>query len=368
MMLIISFFLKEPEAASIEEFREKATSLFDILFSSEGSPKNWEDTSQSPSELGLIKTIQRIPIIVKDTAQTARTNEPITEKVSFDEGCKKEAYNTTIRIYDDDINAINFQLNKSVICTDEFLNESFVRFLVNLSAGQSKKYWVYYYNETGIPAGYSDLTISTASWSPTDGDSWSDGASDWSIYGGAGASVTADSTERWRGDSAIKIQDTFNDNSIAGLEYNPASDIDASSYPYIDAWIYVDDMSSVSVNASIGNGTDTLSTTISGISSGEWYHFESQITGSGWEGQSFNTAEIDDVRFYMVNSTPGITRSISVDEFHFEIQPINVEAYPAQNITIVSGKKVNALNNFTIGELRAVLGEDYKFRVEITEG
>jgi hypothetical protein len=368
MMMIVSFFLGEPESSGIEEFRSKATDLFDLFFSSEGSPKNWEDTGEAPSELGLVKTIQRVPIVLRETSGSARTHEPITERITFDEGCSKAAYNSTIRVYDDDLNGINFQINRSVTCADDFLNESVVRFLVNMTSGQTKRYWVYYYNETDIPAGYSDLTISTASWLPTGGDSWSDGTSDWSRYGGTSSSVEADSDNRWMGDSAVKINDTFDGSGTAGLEYNPSGDMDASSHPYIDAWLYVDNIGGVSVNVSACNGTDTLYTTVSDMSSGVWHHFESEIGGSDWEGQSFDTSEIDYVRFYMVNSTPEITRSLSVDEFHFELQPIVTEVYPAENVTIVSRKKVSALDNFTIDELRNALGEDYKFRVEITEG
>jgi hypothetical protein len=133
MVLIVSFFLKGPITIPIEEFREKASNLFDALFSSEGSPRNWEDTGQTPSELGLVKTIYRIPIIVKENNQTSRTNEPIIKKILFDDSCTGDAYNSTIRLYDDDMNSITFGLNNSVLCTSGFLNESYIRFLVNMA-------------------------------------------------------------------------------------------------------------------------------------------------------------------------------------------------------------------------------------------
>jgi hypothetical protein len=213
------------------------------------------------------------------------------------------------------------------------------------------------------------VATSTSSWSPSNGDSWSDSDSDWSEYGGTGTSVIKNSTDKWRGTYSIQIKDTFDSSSTAGLTYSPTPAIDASGYPYIDAWIYVDDISSLSVNVSMSNGTDTIYTTIGDISGGQWYHFEKEISSSNFDGwESFNISYIDHVRFYMVNSTPEITRSILVDEFHFELQPLSVDVYPAQNISVVSGKKVSALNNFTFDELQKVLGEDYKFRVEITEG
>jgi hypothetical protein len=167
------------------------------------------------------------------------------------------------------------------------------------------------------------------------------------------------------GSYSISLTDTFSSGSAAGLEYNPASLISASNYPYISAWIHVDSLASTSVNVSVNNGTDTVYASIDDMEAGSWYYFRKDMTSmDGVPG--FNHTSIDYVRFYMVNSTAAISRTITVDGVHFEMEPLDADVYPAQNVSVVSGKKVSALSNFTFDELKKVLGEDYKFRVEIS--
>ena len=70
----------------------------------------------------------------------------------------------------------------------------------------------------------------------------------------------------------------------------------------------------------------------------------------------------------MLNSTPAITRQLKVDEFHFELEPLEVKAFPEDIEEVVSNKKISALRNLTYEHLREVIGEDYRFRIEIMEG
>jgi hypothetical protein len=67
----------------------------------------------------------------------------------------------------------------------------------------------------------------------------------------------------------------------------------------------------------------------------------------------------------MVNSTADITRQLSVDEAHFELKPLQVKAFSEERETVISGKKISALNNLTYDQLMDATGEDYKFRIEI---
>ena len=97
------------------------------------------------------------------------------------------------------------------------------------------------------------------------------------------------------------------------------------------------------------------------------HHFERKLNDSYWDGwDSFNaTRGIDNVSFVMLNSTSGITRQLYVDEMHFEIEPIEFKIFPEEVRTIVSDKKIGALTNMTYEDLREIIGEDYRFRIEI---
>ncbi len=367
IMLAVNYFSKEPLAISVTEFKEKADSLSDDLFSTAGSPDDWEDSSLTPSELGLSKTIFRMPINVIETSGSARVNEPVVVEVTFDDDCSSKAWNNTVRIYDNDFNATLFEFGHPTNCPSQYLNKSWVTFLVNASAGETKKYWIFYYEDTDIPSpNYTSLSFSTSSWSPSDGDSWSDGTTSWSRYGGASASPSLDSTDKWSG-SSIQIQDSFSSQSRLGLEYNPAANISAASYPTLSAWVYVDDMASIAVNVSVNDNYNTIWHRISGMKGNEWYHFSKNFTSTEWSNwTNFNISTIDSIRFFMSNSSAGLTRQLKVDQLHLGLVPLDVKDYPEENYTVVSGKKVSAMDNLTYEQIKTIVGEDYKFRVEIS--
>ena len=121
--LSINYLIRTPQTALvITELREKATQLFDQFFSSEGTPADWEETSSAPSELGLITTIQRIPITVEEENVSDRVNEPVTVLLIFDEDCANKVWNNTVRVYDENFDEIEYELAEDVFCTSQFLN------------------------------------------------------------------------------------------------------------------------------------------------------------------------------------------------------------------------------------------------------
>jgi len=369
LMLSINYLARTPIGGIvITEIREKAIKLFKQFFSTAGTPSNWEETGEIPSELGLITTIYRIPIAAEEKNVSGRVNEPVTIKLTFDDDCVNKAWNNTVRIYDENFNETEYELAKQVFCTSQFLNESFVTFKVNISKNENKNFYVYYSNDSGIPSKNYSLTFSTGGWSPTNGDSWTEAKTYWNSYGSSG-SIDTNCTEKWRGNASIQISGTFASNSL-GLEYNPTSLITGINNSwYISAWLYVDDMTGLNgVNVSISDGSNTIETRITDVTSETWYHFERELSSSKWDGWStFNASKgIDFIRFYMTNSTAGITGVEKVDELHFELKPLEIKDFPEQSVAVVSRKKVEALNNISYEQLREITGEDYKFRIEIS--
>jgi hypothetical protein len=368
LLYSINYFTNIPASLKIEEFREKALSLLNQLFDSGGNPENWEETGQVPSQLGLILELYRIPITVRELGVSSRQNEPVILSLTFDDECQNKTWNNTIRIYDENFIASSYEFWDNVSCSQQYINQSYIVFNVNISQNENKKFWIYYSEDNGISSPNYTLTYDTQSWIPNDGDSYSNSLTSWSRYGGSTETPALNSTVKRRS-SSIEINGNFDSNKL-GLEYNPASSITGVSNGwYIDAWIHVDDVTSLSgVNVSLSDNSNVISTNITNISSSTWYHFEKEISSSQWSNwTSFNASNgIDFIRFYMLNSSQGLTRTIKVDELHFELKPLEVKIFPEEKISVVSRKKLETLQNLTYEELKDVLGEDYKFRIEIT--
>jgi hypothetical protein len=369
LMLSIQHFVEVPAATQVQEYRDAAVRLLNQFFGTSGAPSDWEATGEPPSKLGLISTIYKIPITVEELANTTRANEPVIARLALDDACSGIAWNTTIRLYNADLNATPYELVNQVPCSGSLVNESYVRFNANVSAGEKKMYYLFYTNDSGVTAPSYSISYSGPAWQPASGDAWTEGATSWAAYGGTGGIVAADSSVRLVGTSSLSISGAFDATKI-GAQYNPSGTFSGvSDGMYIDAWLYVNDTSGVSAVTVLLNDSSTSVTyalPASSLDSGQWYHFSRNLTSSQWTGWSgFNSAAIDYAAFYMANSTAGIARSLKVDGLHFGPRPLEVTVFPVESELAVSRSKVDALNNMSYDELRAVLGEDYRFRVEI---
>jgi len=369
-VMSIQHFAQIPAIMNIREYREAAMSMFDQYFGTQGSPSGWEDTEQPPSELGLSTFVYRTPILIEEGGVEARTNEPSIVGVEFDSSCQKDVKMNTVRLYDEDLNELQYELVYSETCQSGGLNESYVKFKTNITKNGEKVFYLYYLNDTEVPSTNYDISYSTTSWTPNDGDSWTEGVTSWAPYSNTQVSSEEDASIKISGDKSVSIYGQLVEDKI-GLRYNPSIDITGiSNGMYIDAWIQVDNLQDVKgVNVTINDGEDVIETRIPAgdMESGKWYHFERKLLSSEWDGWStFNAANgLDGVTFYIDGDTSSISRNLKVDEFHFEKEPLKVKKYPEQVIPIVSKAKIDALGNLTYEELQNALGEDYKFRIEI---
>jgi hypothetical protein len=374
LMIAIQHFVRNPAAITVEEYRERAISMFEDFFTSRGVPSDWEETGTPPSELGVLKTIYVRPVLVEETKDVTRQDEPVILNLVTDEECDGDIWNNTIRIYDSSITETAFELVNPVECPSaQYINESYVRFKVNISQGDEKIFFIYYHEDNTTTAPNRTIgSYSTSVWLPNDGDGWSDSDSSWSRYGGGSGSVTTNSTTKMRGSLSVKINGTF-DNSTLGLQYDPGSLINGVSNGwYIDSWVYCNDISGISaINVSVKDTDETIMASIdsSNLESGKWYHLERELDSAFWSNwTSFDASNgIDSISFYMVNSSAGLDRELLVDEVHFEVKPLEVTVFPEEVEQVVSSKKIDALTDLDYEQLRDALGEDYRFRIEIIE-
>ena len=371
LMITIQYFVRYAGIMTIGEFRDVALKLFNRFFGTRGVPASWEETGLAPSELGLIESIHVNPILVREVGNISRENEPVIAKVVFDADCKNTSRNNTVRIYGYNMTVVAYEFVNPDWCSGDLLNESYIRFNVNITAGKDKVFFLYYSDEASFPDANFSMTYNTSVWTPASGDSWSDSTTSWSRYGGSSGSPSVNSTIKVRGANSLWINGTF-DNQTIGLVYDPAGLITGVNNSwYIDAWIYLENVTNISaINVSVSEDNDTIMTNISASSleKKKWYHFERKLNDSCWDGWgTFNSSKgIDNISFYMVNNTPGVVGQIALDEVHFELEPLYVEVFPREGRDVVSDKKISALENLTYEDLREIIGEDYRFRIEIS--
>lgn len=381
IMFTSNYFSSFSGFTRMSEFRTISESMFRVFLESKGVPEDWdENTSIVPIKIGLMEDLYRIPILVEENMDSARTDEPVSVKIIFDEDCQNKSWNTTIRMYDEDDNEIDLEISNIVNCTPEigsgkFLNQTNITWKVNISANQIKKYWIYYSPDDEIDdPGYTSLSYTTDSWIPNDRDSWTEGIGNWSRYEGSSGEVTTDSSEKKRGSYSVNITGNFGSTSL-GLRYNQSNNITGVSNGwYIDAWIYVDDKSGLdNISVRVNDNNESIHVNITNnVVSGEWYHFVKELNSTtGWlNWVSFNASNgIDYIDFYMENSTSsgGVNKTLKIDGLHFKKNPLTVKDFPEEHINSVSLSKFEALKNISYEEVRKTIGENYKFRIKINE-
>lgn len=369
LMLSIQHFIQAPATTQIQEYRDEAVQLFNQFFGTSGSPSNWEDVGEKPSKLGLISTVYRVPITVQETGGSARINEPVTLRLVFDGDCSNSAWNTTVRMYDAGINAVPYDLKNQFMCSGNMLNESYIRFNANVSLGEKNIYYIFYTNDSETPASTGNVTYNDSAWSPSSGDAWTEGTTSWSAYGDTNGAVSSNANVRLIGTYSTEVAGLF-DATKLGIQYNSGGAFAGTAEgKYIDAWLNVNDTTGLSsVTFMMNDGASSLTYAIpsSSLGSGQWYHFSRNLTSSQWSGQAdFNFISIKYVAAYMTNSTPGISSSMKIDGLHFGPKPLDVTVFPTESELVISKRKVDALNNMSYDDLRSILGQDYRFRIEV---
>jgi len=374
LMFSTNYFSNLSILTKTSEFRSVSENVFTLFFESKGVPEDWDEYSITPVKVGLMEDLYIVPILVRETNGSDRTDEPVTGHVIFDGDCQNKSWNTTVRIYDEDWDELILELSNTTKCTSQFLNQSDITWEVNISANQAKKYYLYYSPDDNITDPSYTLSYNTSSWKPSDGDAWTETTTDWTRVGGVSQSVTNDTTNKIKGNSSINITDNIGSSSNLGLKYDPSSSMtDITNDWYIDVWLYLDskaDLNNFYVNISDSNGNPIQTDIFSNITSATWYHFDKLLDPNQWtESGTFDASNgIDKIIFYVVNTTSvSTTRTLKVDGLHFKKKPLTVKIFPEEQINAISSSKFDALKSISYSELKKTVGEEYKFRVKINE-
>lgn len=366
IIFITNYFSGFSGLTRTSEYRVMAENLYKQFFSGEGRPTDWEeDATKTPVQIGLSDTLYAVPFLVEEDAGTARINEPLTIYFNFD---ASKAWNNTLRIYNTTDDTQEYNFTEASFSSSQFLSNVNMTFLINISANEKKKYWLYYSADQDITAPSYSVTYDTASWIPNDGDSYTEATTSWATYVGSGT-ITADSDGKL-GDNSINITGTFNGTGM-GMKYDPDSDITGVSNGwYIHMLLYIDNITSIdNVYLVLDDGSETITYDVkSGLASEEWATISVEISSS-WNGwSSFNATDgIDYAGVYAVNSTSGLTRTIKVDAMRFTLKPLTVKKFPEEELNALAEDKLKAFRSVNYDELRKIFGENYKYRIEISE-
>jgi len=363
-----NYFSRYSGLTKTSELRPVAESLFNVLLKRKGIPEDWSSNySISPVKVGLMQDLYMVPIVVRETNGSARTTEPVTVRVTFDEKCQNKSWNTTVRLYDEDGNELNIEMSNTTSCTSQFLNVSNITWDVNISANQVKNYYLYYSPDENVtdPV-YTALVYNTSSWIPSDRDAWTDTTAVWREKGEVLQSdkITNDTTNKIRGDSSVNI-------TGKGLDYTPQSRIyGATNDWYIDMWLYNNDTSGLGTIyiAAYSGSASTLGVLLDNISanmtSKTWYNFVKQLDPNLWEIEAgFDASNgIASVQFY---HEPYLNRTVKIDGLHFKKKTLSVKAFPEEHIEAISYNKFDTMRNLSYDELKKTIGESYKLSVQI---
>ena len=374
IMFTTNYFSRYSGLTETAELRPVAESLFNVLLKRKGIPDDWDlNYSISPVKVGLMEDLYMVPIVVRETNGSDRTDEPVTVRIMFDENCQNRSWNTTVRLYDEDDNELNIEVSNTTFCTNQFLNVSNVTWDVNLSASQTKRYYLYYSPDEDVtdPV-YTALAYNTSSWIPSDRDEWTDNTKNWTLVSGSGE-ITNDTTYKIRGNSSVNVTDTFDSGCFFILRYNITDDISSVSNSwYMDVWLYVDDttdLDSFSIKV-FENYFDHLVSEdiLSDLTSNNWYHFVKGLDPILWtEVGGFDASDgIEKIEFWIMNSTPG-DMTLKVDGLHFKKKPLNVRVFPEEHIEAISYNKFDIMKNLSYDELKKTIGENYKLSVKIDD-
>jgi hypothetical protein len=371
-MFSTNYFSNLSSLIRTNEYRSASEDFFKLFFESKGLPENWnKDYSVVPVKIGLAEDLYFVRVLVRENADLSRTDEPVTVHIIFDEPCLNKSWNNTIRMLDESWNELNIEISNTTNCSNtQYLNQTDISWKINISANQTKRYWIYYSPDETITAKiYLPLFYNTSSWIPSDRDNWTEKTTDWYRYGGTNGAVTNDTTNKIRGTRSVNITDTF-DSSSLGLRYNPTSNItDVFNGWYLDSWVYVDAVSNLNnVIVRVSDNSENIYVNIlSNLTSSTWYHFEKELKSTEWlNWTSFNASQgIDFIDFFMENSTSGLSRTLKVDGLHFKKKPLEMKTFPEVSTLAVSSSKIDVLQNISYDEVRKGVGENYKFRLEV---
>lgn len=407
----INYFTRTPESSAIIELRGKTKDLFNIFFGSGGIV-----TAERATE-----DLYRIPLLSEESNGTSRTNELVALTVDFDEDCnKKLSWNNTVRVYDQQFNELPSKISYQEFCSSQWINRSIVTFVANISANEKKRVYVYSINNTNTTAPSHNLAVkgywtfdeaggtlakdfsgsqnngtltnfdfnSSSGWFNGTSCKYGsclrfDGVNDYvavsnpsnipignsaytmaawfkvGTYSGAQGIVGWGNFGTTNQVNALRLaQNICGGVNLGFRHYWWGNDLDVcTSYPAVGGWSHVVATFDGTTRKIYLNGTQIASDTPIGHSVPNANNFR---IGSTNNGEYFNST-IDDVRIYDRAITTAEITSIA------NATLLTVTSFPPENVIAISATKVQNLTGRNYQEIKALLGGDYDFRIEIRE-
>jgi len=416
----VNYFTRAPESATILELRDKTKNLFDIFFGSGGVATSERVTVD----------LNRIPLVLEERNGTARTSEVVSAGVEFDYDCDKIAsWNDTVRVYDQNFVELPSRISYQEFCSSQWLNTSYITFLVNMTASERKRVYAYSVNNSNTSAPNHNISIrgywkfdETSGTFARDSSGWQNNGT---LFNGSD-SCSAFNCPSWVSgiySNAIQL-DGINDY----VNVSDSSNINlTSNILTLAAWVRLNgtvgtDTTGKIISKTAGSGneqfellytTDSHGTanrfrfdlrTSSGLvilytnetfaSGNVWYHVAGVYNSTHMRifvnGREKNTtAQTGSITGRVADVSIGRTTgggqnfngtidevriynetltATQISELALTLdQVLNVRSFPAENIAAVSAAKVQELTGRDYEEIRLILGGDFNFRIEIRE-
>lgn len=416
----VNYFTLAPESATILELRDKTKNLFDIFFGSGGV---------ATSERATVD-LNRVPLILEERNGTARNGGVASASVEFDYDCDKRiSWNNTVRVYDQNFAELPSRISYQELCSSQWLNTSYVTFLVNMTASERKRVYVYSINNSNTSAPNHNISIrgywkfdETSGTFARDSSGWQNNGT---LFNGSD-SCSAFNCPSWVSgiySNAIQL-DGINDyvNISDSANLNMTSErLSLAAWVRLNGTVGADTTGKI-ISKTAGPGseqyellytTDSHGTanrfrfdlrTSSGLvilytnetfaSANVWYHVAGVYNSTHMiifvNGREKNaTAQSGSITGRAADVSIGRTTgggqnfNGTVDELRVynetltaariselalaSNQVLDVRSFPADNIAAVSAAKVQELAGRSYEDIRSLLGGDFNFRIEIRE-
>lgn len=356
------------------EYREKASEILERIFSSASE----EDFYVNPK---AVEKIKRIPITIRNAEEYRFLNEPIAIKIDFDKKCKNLTWNSTIRVYDENLYEIPIRLSYQRFCEGQYVNSTLITMLTNISENSLKRVFVYFSdNREIVPKNYGDFNL--IAYYQFD-ENYGIIAKDSS--GNEVDAFLKNGTEScFNYDCPTWIEGRFN----YALNFDGVNDyLDCSNIngylKTIEFWIKPNSSNEpiIQLNSNVNiklensyikaNGIGQSVIYVNGIENGsvninEW-NYVIVITNSSVEVKDcsiarieneFYNGAIDEIRFWSI--TKNLDYVIARNSSN-----IIVKVYPEEEIEVISSRRLNLIRNLSYDYIRSLLELNYRLRMEI---
>lgn len=356
------------------EYREKASEIMERLF---GLPTE-EEVYINPK---LTEKIKMIPIIISEDRGYRFINEPIALDIIFDKDCKKLAWNSTIRAYDENLIEIPIKVSYQNFCEENFLNNSIITIFSNISENSIKRIFIYFSNNKEIPTkNYGDFSL--VAYYKLD-ENYGVITKDYS--GNEISAILKNGTETcFNNDCPRWIDGKFN----YALEFDGENDyLDCSNLSKeiktIEFWIKPKNNNDVILQLSSNfnitieddkikaNGIISPIIYVRGILNGsidlnDWNHVLITTNQSAKiedckiakVGNEFYDGAIDEIRFWNITKSESyvLTKNSSY---------LKVQVYPEEEISVITWRRLSQIRNLSYDYVRGLLELNYRLRLEV---